>query len=268
MQNMLRSIVARSLEPLAASLWGFFLAWTALLAVAWVGAIDENWLKANVSNAGLRDALVMLFNSAVPAWIALGVANVHLAVSREEGLKTARRWLRLVLGLSFLLGVIAANTNVLFGRAYFSAGLGVRLAGVPVGWALLWVLVLMGARELVLWLRPRVSHNATALAGGAFAALTFVNLEPLAQRFTWWFWRRDKFTVATSLPWNFTLVLLVFAIALGWLLREISIVPHTKRRSRKAAIIFLLLNALAIAAHLRLWLFPPQSSPVEIAVPM
>ena len=265
---MSRSVVARSLEPLAASLWGFFLAWTALLAVAWVGAIDEFWLKANVSNAGLRDALVMLFNSVMPAWIALGVANVHLAVSREEGLKTARHWLRLVLGFSFLLGVIAANTNVLFGRAYFSAGLGVRLVGVPVGWALLWVLVLIGARELVLWLRPRAAHHATAFAGGALVALTFVNLEPLAQHFTWWFWRRDKFAVATALPWHFTLVIMVFAVVLGWLLREISIVPRTKRRSRKAAIIFLLLNAVAIAAHLRLWLFPPQSSPVEISVPM
>lgn len=265
---MPRSIVARSLEPLAASLWGLFLAWTALLAVAWVGAVDEFWLKANVSNAGLRDALVMLFKSAMPAWIALGVANVHLTVSREEGLKTARRWLRFVLGLSFLLGVIAANTDVLFGRAYFSAGLGVRLVGVPVGWALLWVLVLIGARELVLWLRPRTGHGATALTGGALVALTFVNLEPLAHRFTWWFWRRDKFTVATSLPWHFMLVLLVFAVALGWLLREINIVPRTQRRSHRAAVIFLLLNALAIAAHLRFWLAPPQSLPVEIAVPM
>lgn len=265
---MPRSIVARSLEPLAASLWGIFLAWTALLAVAWVGAVDENWLKPKVENEGLRDALVMLFNSALPAWIALGVANVHLAVSREEGLKTARHWLRLALGLSFLLGVIAANTGVLFGGAYFSSKLGVRLAGVPVGWALLWVPVLIGARELVLWLRPRAGHNMTALAGGALVMLAFFNLEPLAQRFTWWFWRRDKFSDATSLPWHFMLVILVFAVALGWLLRETNMVPRLQRRSRRAAVIFLLLNVLAIAAHLRFLIAPPQSLPVEIAVPM
>ena len=261
---MSRSVVARSLEPLAASLWGFFLAWTALLAAAWVGAVDEFWLKANVSNAGLRDALVMLFNSATPGWIALGVANAHLAISRAEGLATARRWLGLLLGASLVFGVIAVRTGVPFGGVYFTAQLGVRLMGVPVGWALLWALLVIGARELVLWLRPRASHAATALAGGAMVALTFVNLEPLARRWFWWMWYRDKLTIAATVPWHAPFVVFAFAVALGWLLREIAIVPRTQRRSRKPAIIFLLLNALAIATHLRLWLAPPHSSPAEM----
>ena len=251
---MSRSAVARSLEPLAASLWGFFLAWTALLAVAWIGAVDEFWLKANVSNAGLRDTLIMLFNSATPAWLALGLANMHLAISRAEGLTIARRWLALLLGGSLGLGVIAVHTGVPLGGLYFTKQLGVRLLGVPVGWALLWALLVIGARELVLWLRPRASHAATAIVGGALATLTLVNLEPLAQRWYWWI-----------MPWYALFVAFTFAVALGWLLREISIVPRTPRRSRKPAIIFLLLNALAVATHLRLWLWPPQSAPLDLS---
>ena len=101
---MSRSTVARSLEPLAASLWGFFLVWTALLAVVWIGAVDEFFLKANVGNDGLLVALVALVNSATPAWLALGVANMHLAIARAEGLATARRWLGILLGASLALG--------------------------------------------------------------------------------------------------------------------------------------------------------------------
>ncbi len=264
MQNMPRSVVARSLEPLAASLWGIFLAWTALLAVAWIGAVDEFWLKANVSNTGLCDALVMLFNSAMPAWLTLGLVNVHLAISRAEGLTTARRWLGLLLGLSLLLGVLTVQAGVPFGGLHFTAQLGVRLIGVPVGWALLWALLVIGAREVVLWLRPRASHGATALAGGVMVTLTFVNLEPLAQRWFWWMWYREKLIIAATVPWHAPLAACAFAVALGWLLREMSIVPRTRRRSRKPAIIFFILNALAIATHLRLWLAPPQSSPMEM----
>jgi hypothetical protein len=267
---MSRSLLTRSLEPLAASLWGLFLGWTVLLAWVWLMAIDAEWVRREVSNEGLKKALEALVKTVVPAWLGLAAAVMHLTFSRAEGMSTARRWLWLVLAGGFALGLLARNFEVPFGSIHFmpfvsldhkgqSEGygpLGPYLLGVPIGWALLWFVLVAGARELVLWFFPRASHGAATRAGGVLVALTFLNLEPLAHgwRWRWWFWYEGKWNVAASPQWA---IILVAALALSWLLRQTSVAPRVPQRSRKPAIIFLIFNLLLLAAHLRFWAWPP-----------
>lgn len=265
---MSRSTLSRSLEPLAASLWGIFIGWTLLLAVVWVGALDPNHATQGIANEGLRQTVSVLIQSAVPAWLALAVANIHLALSRSNGLRSARLWLWILLGGTFAFAVLASVVPVPFGRLRFittvtpgallksSGALGPNLLGVPVGWALLWFVLVAGARECVLWAAPRISHARAALAGAAVVVLSIVNLEPLAHggNWQWWFWYRGEFTVPASPQWA---AYAVVALLLSWVMRDTRLANLAQRRSRKPAIVFLVFNVLLVAAHLRLWLWPP-----------
>jgi hypothetical protein len=256
---MSRSLLARSLEPLVATLWGFLLAWTVLLAIVWVGCVDARHLSDWVQNEGLRKTLIVLVESAVPAWLALALANLHLALTRAEGLATTRRWLGLGFVAAFAFGLLATRFGLSGTRLHFieiTDRLGPKLTGIPIGWPLLWIVLAVGGRELVLWVRPRASHLVTVLAGAVLVGLAFLNLEPLAaaSRWQWWYWYRGAMLTEASPPWLF---LLAFAAALGWLMRETALGRETRARSRRPAIVFLLLNLLLLATHLRLRFWPP-----------
>lgn len=262
------STIARSLEPLAAAMWGLFLGWTIILGAVWVGGVNEGWLRTVVPQDDLRLALVALAQSAVPTWLALAVVNIHLALSHAEGLSTARRWLFLLLAATLALGMLARIKGLPFGPGDFKDTLGPRLLGVPVGWALLWVLLVVGARELVLWARPRLRHESTALAGAALVLLSFVNLQPLVVdgREGFRFWYHGTLASPTGAPWWAALSVFAVAAALGWLLREIRLGVSGRPRSRKPALAFLLFNVLLLLTHVRLWIVPlhPQT---EVVVP-
>src|SRR5438067_1414290 len=108
---MPRSIVARSLEPLVAILWGLFLAWTVWVAVVWIAGIGPAWLgliegQAPPPNENLRRAVLLLAENADVAWLALAVMNLHLVITDAHGLRTARAWLGFAGGSAFLLGLL------------------------------------------------------------------------------------------------------------------------------------------------------------------
>ena len=252
---MSQSTLSRSLEPLAAALWGIFLAWTILLGAVWVGGVDAAWLEASVANTDLRTAATALVQSVVPAWLALAVVNMHLALTHAEGLRTARRWLFLTLAAALLLGMVARAAEMPFGPFDFKDSLGPRLAGVPVGWLLLWFVLVAGARELVLWVRPRLSHRVTAIAGAVLALITLANLHPLVMqgREGFRFWLFGRIEVPAALPWYAPMSALLFAFGLGWLMREMRLLGGTHHRSRRAAVVFLLLNGLLLAANVGRW---------------
>jgi hypothetical protein len=255
---MPRSLVSRSLEPLVAVLWGIFLVWTAWLAVVWIVPIGANALDlaaeaATPPNADLRRAVLVFADNADIVWLALAVMNLHLVLTRTHGLRTARAWLAFSAGGALVLGVLNARTALLFGRLYFGDALGVKFLGVALGWMLLWAVLVMSAREAVLWMRPRASHGFVAMLTAVLVLLTVFNLEwPARFGRGWWVWQSDDARNALGVPWRNWLAWFVWPGLMAFAMREKDIRSGVAARSGKPVIILATLSAIALAARLRL----------------
>jgi hypothetical protein len=254
---MPRSIVSRSLEPLVAVLWGVFLIWTLWLAVVWIAPIGANALgiaggEPAPPNADLRRAVLLLADNADVAWLALAVMNLHLVLTRAHGLRTARSWLAFSAGGALVLGILNAKTALPFGRMHFGGALGVKLFGVPFGWVLLWPVLVMSAREAILWMRPRASHRAVVMLTAVLVLVTVFNLEWPA-RFVrgWWGWHSDDARTALGVPWWNWLAWFVWPGLMALAMREKDVLSGVAARSGRPVFILAALNAIALAARLR-----------------
>ena len=251
---MPRSLVSRSLEPLVAVLWGILLMWTVWLAVVWIAPVGASALgliggDSIPKNADLRRAVLLLAENADLVWLTLAVMNLHLVLTRAHGLRSARAWLAFSAGGALVLGVVNAGTGVFFGRLFFGGALGVRLFGVPAGWVLLWAVLVIGAREAVLWMLPRASHRLTAILTAGIVLLTVLNADWPA-RFVrgWWGWQHGE---ASGVPWRFWLSWFVWPGLMAFAMREKDVASAAAARSGKPVILLAALNAIALAARLR-----------------
>jgi hypothetical protein len=257
---MSRSILARSLEPLVAILWGLFLVWTVWVAAVWILGIGEASLglvpgAPEPQNADLRRALALLATNADLAWLALGVMNVHLVVTQAHGVWTARVWLGFAAGGAMLLGRMNAALGVPFGWFFFGEAMGGTLAGVAIGWLLLWAFVVIGAREAVLWKWSRASHPAVAALTGVLVFLTIVNVEAPARFIRgWWVWHSGVTREPAPVPLSNWAAWFVLPLLMAFAMREKSVVSAAAQRSVRPAIAIVLLNAIALGARVRLWL--------------
>ncbi len=244
---MLRTHSRHPLEPLAAVLWGIFLVWSAWLAAVWWLPIGPVWLGFSAMpeatpppNADLRRTILLLADNADLLWLVLATANLHLHLSLTHGLSTARRWLLTTAATALVLGVLTTKCSVPFGSILFYPTLGARLLGVPAGWVLLWVVLVLAAREAAVQLRPRASHAAASALAGALVFLTAVCVLPPALMLrAWWTW-------AVS-PWEWAAWFLV-PCALAFALREKSILTASARRSWKPLLTLLVLVGIALGA--------------------
>jgi hypothetical protein len=257
---MSRSFLARSLEPLVAILWGLFLLWTAWVAVVWVTAIGAASMgfvpgEPPPPNAELRRAVVLLAKHADVAWLALAVMNVHLVVIRAHGLATARTWLAIPLGGSLVLGLVNASFGKPFGWFFFGDALGAAPMDVAVGWVLLWAFLVVGARQAVLWARPRASHSMVAILTGVVVFVTVLNLESPA-RFVrgWWVWHSGSARQPAPVPWSNWFTWAVIPWLMAVVMREKDVLSAVAARSVKPVVAIALLNAVALAARARVWL--------------
>jgi len=258
---MPRSLVSRSLEPLVALLWGVFLVWTAWLALVWIVPIGPNVLgfvpnQPPPQNADFRGALLLLAKHADVAWLALAVMNLHLVLTRAHGLRTAREWLAFSGGAALVLALLSAGWSQQLGWIYFGEALGVKLLGVAVGWVLLWAVLVMSAREAVLWARPRMSHRNVAVVTAAVVLLTTLNIEWPARFIRgWWLWQSaDAGSPATAPPWRW-LAWFVWPGLIAFAMREKNVLSGVVMRSLKPVVILAALNGIALAARVRFW-FP------------
>ncbi len=252
---MPRSLASRSLEPLVAVLWGVFIAWTAWLAVVWIVPVGPNALGlsegvAPPKNADLRRAALLLANYADLVWLALATMNLHLVFTAAHGLRTARSWLAFSAGGALVLGVVNAKTGAVFGSLYFGSALGAKFLGVAIGWVLLWAVLVLAARESVLWLRPRASHGLTTVLSSVIVLVSVWNLEWPA-RFVrgWWVWQAGDFS---GVPWRFWIAWAIWPALLVFSLREKNVVTSVAARSKRPMILLAALNAIALAARLRM----------------
>jgi hypothetical protein len=205
---MPRSLVSRSLEPLVALLWGVFLVWTAWLAAVWLVPIGPNMLgfipdQPPPPDADFRGAVLLFAKHADVAWLALAVMNLHLVLTRAHGLGTARAWLAFSGAAALVLGLLHTGWNEQLGWIYFGEALGVKLFAIAVGWVLLWAVLVMGAREAVLWAQPRLSHRSVAAVTAAVVFLTMFNLEWPARFIRgWWVWQSGDARESPRVPPN------------------------------------------------------------------
>jgi hypothetical protein len=257
---MPRSLVSRSLEPLVTLLWGVFLVWTAWLAAVWLVPIGPRLLgfipdQPPPQNADFRGALLLFAKHADVAWLALALMNLHLVLTRAHGLRTARAWLAFSGAAAFVLALLSAGWSQELGWIYYGGALGVKLLGIAVGWVLLWAVLVMSAREAVLFFRPRMSHRSVAVATAAVVLLTMLNIEWPARFIRgWWLWQSaEAGSPAIAPPWRW-LAWFVWPGLMAFAMREKDVLSGVAARSPKPAVILAALNLVALAARIRVWL--------------
>jgi uncharacterized membrane protein len=191
------SLVIRSLEPFVAGLWILFVLISLAVAIVWSCGIGEGSLEISVSNLDLRAALVWILAHLDLAWITLAAANVYFCLVETIGLATARQWALLVFSVVIAVAWVSVVTGFPLGLIRYGAPLSLKLGPVPLGLPLFWFSIIIGAREALLYFRPRLSQSRLAPGVGMIAFLTDLNLEPLAAKWRgFWFWR----AAAPTLP--------------------------------------------------------------------
>jgi uncharacterized membrane protein len=242
----------RALEPLVAGLWILFVLVSIAMGTVWIIGIGEASLEKWVSNTGLRAALGWLLARGDIGWITLGAANVYASLAGSVGLPTARRWALTILAGVIALGWISAATGFPLGHIRYGSPLGLKLGPVPLGLPLLWFTIIIGAREGVGRLLPRLSHGSLAAAVGVLVLMTDLNLEPLAAQWRgFWFWAASSPggppdfhpSLTSGIAWG------LLAGGLTWVLREQRVMGSTPRTAWRPAVALAIFNGVFLLAH-------------------
>ncbi len=243
------TLLARALEPLIGALWIFFLVWSAVVAALWLSG-DE--AIARIGSQDLRHAATLVAKASDTFWLLLAAANLYLQLATEHGLRRARF---IAFGIAAVAAALAASSAAIgdpLGSVFYTTRLGVKLGAVPLGWPLLWLIVVIGGRELAARVFPRASHGALALITGGVAVLTDLNLESIATKLRFfWFWYVAGTHQPSAPPWTNFLVWFAAASGLACLLREEK-VEVTRLAFGRPAAILLVFNFLLVLGHLRL----------------
>jgi len=242
------SLVFRSLEPLIRALWPIFLGCTAFVTILWWAG--DSWLN-HITNPGLKAALAFIVRSADAAWLLLGALNLYLELAAREGIARARSVALVVFGAAIAAAWASVITGHPLGHVVYTGQLGARIGPVPLGWLLLWFVVVPGARAFLVHFWPRLSHTAISAATGLVALLTDLNLEPLAVKLRlYWFWYVDGTTTPASPPWSNYVTWFLLATALAWFAREQKIATARTDNLRGPWVI-MIVNGVFLLGHLR-----------------
>jgi uncharacterized membrane protein len=245
----LPSFLARSLEPLISALWILFLVWTVITGALWLGG-DQ--FAESITNTGLRSAVAVLIKSADTLWLVLAVANLYLHFAEREGLARARLVALTIAATAAAVAAGSAATGFPLGAVFYTARLGMRLGGVPLGWPLLWIVVILSGRELAARLFPKLRHEALALVTGGWALLTDLNLEPVATKVRfYWFWHLPGSHLPSPPLWRNYLTWFVVAAILAWFIRDHRLTSPAPP-SWRPAIVLLLVNSVFALGHYHL----------------
>ncbi len=182
-------------EKIRRLLWGTLVFWTCLLGVLMVFDLGE----AQVNALQLSSFFSRILQAADVIWIGLAAAFVYFYLIRHEGIAAARRATIAILLGSFFVSLLSLRTGFPLGPLIYTARLGTRLAGVPFGVPLLWLVVVVCARYVVLHLLTHAKRWQIALGGGFLAATTDIALEWIAWKIrVWWLW---YFPLANTPDW-------------------------------------------------------------------
>ena len=244
------SLLARALEPFASGLWILFILWTAIVAAVWASGFGETELRERISNPGLLGALEFFLATLDAAWIALGAANIYLALSAQEGLATARRWALIVIVGVAVAAALSERTAFPLGPIHYTSRLGMRIGPVPFGLPLLWFALVTGARALVFRCAPRISHAKAAFIAAMLATFADANLEPIAWKVrAFWIWYPAVTPAPTWPPVQNSIAWFAISWAFAFAMRETRVAAASEGAFPRPALVFLILNAVFLLTH-------------------
>ncbi len=242
------SLLSRSLEPLVHALWPLFVGWSAAVAVLWW--IGDSWIE-HLANPGLRTAVAFLVHSADAAWLLLAALNLYLDLAAREGIARARMIALVVFTSALAIAWASAATSYPLGSVVYTGRLGARIGPVPLGWLLLWFVVVLGGRAFLMHLWPRLSHAAISVLAGLVALLTDLSLEPLATKLRlYWFWYATGTTTPTLPLWRNYATWFALAAALAWFAREQKL-ARARGNTRRPAAVIVIINSVFLTGHVR-----------------
>jgi hypothetical protein len=255
------------LEPFAAGLWILFVVWTVLVAVVWSLRIGEAevvaWsqrqfhlppLETGAPPSPFQDAFVSLLRWIDPTWAMLAAANAYAFTATREGLGIARRWAGIILAGVALVAWFSAKTGWPLGPLRYTDLLGARIGPVPLGLPLLWLAVVLGARDLMLRVRPGLAQAPLALGVGALALIFDVALEPVASKErVFWLWPPGSVPAHLGAPVQCYVTWFCVAAGLAFLLREKQVATIAPPVTRSPAAVYALLLAVLLLGDLARW---------------
>jgi uncharacterized membrane protein len=222
-----------------------------VVAVLWTTGLDEEQIQAAIGNPGLREALLVVSRAADTLWVLLAAANLYLLLAARVGLATARTWALIAIGTAVLIAFASVRTGWPLGAVLYTTRLGMKLGPVPLGWPLWWFVVVIGGRLLCERLLPRASHLQLALATGAVALSTQINLEPLATKVRlFWFWYASGTRLPAAPLWRNYATWWLAATVLCYLLRERQVAATAEPPTWRPAQILLAMNAVFLLTHI------------------
>jgi uncharacterized membrane protein len=252
------STLSRTLAPLAGVSWALFIVTSVLVAIVWVtgfgeGMLEEGSFKLAIPIPELRSSLVLCSRAIDSVWITLGAVAVYLGLARSEGLAIARRWAIIIMGTGFFFTALSVKTQWPLGPVHYPENLGWTIGPVPFGIPLLWIIVIAGSRELALRIVPRAKHSVIACLTGCFAALTMLNLDPIAWKYrAWWLWYPRPFEGSDHAPLQNYVTWLAAALILGWFMRSMRVVPDGAKRPWAPVIVWAILNGVVLLTQVAL----------------
>ena len=247
-QEPLRAVTPRMLGNI---LWAAFLIWSVLVGVLWMSGVSGAAAAGAFPKGPLRVVANLLIGSADALWLVLTAVTVYLGVASREGLNFIRVRTLWIAVAAVLLAVCSLRTGAPLGTGAYTERLGMKIVGVPFGWALLWITIVLSARETALRFLPRASHLQIAFASGLLALLTILNLEPLASQVRFfWFW----YVPGTRLPssagaWNY-LTWTLAVTSLAFAIRSPHPAYRAQQESDRASWTLGILNLVFLLTHL------------------
>ena len=250
------SAVARD-GLVAIVVWYVFLIWTVIGAIVMIAGLNAENVTGWTSSSAAQEALVGILAYADLIWMVSAAAVVYLRVAAVDGLARARISAAIILAGSMLVEWIGAQTGAPFGPYRYTDAFGPRILGMlPIAIPLAWLVILFGARVLVLEIQPAISRFALSFWVAVIALVTDLNLEFIAWKVRgYWLWYPDDAHPPSWPPWQNFLSWFVLAFVLHALTPWREERAVTERRIPRAALVVPITNVLFLVVHVSRWIW-------------
>jgi len=241
---------------IATIVWRIFLIWTVIGAAVMVAGLNGGNVAAWTSSTAAQEALISILAYADLIWMVSAAAVVYLRVAALDGLTRARLSAAVILAGSTAVEWIGAQTGAPFGPYRYTDSFGPRILGVlPIAIPLAWLVILLGARLLVLEIQPTVTRIALSFWVAGIALLTDLNLEFIAWKVRgYWQWYPGEANPPGWPPWQNFFSWFVLALVLHALTPWRDDRPVVAHRVARAALVVPIMNVLFLLVHVSRWI--------------
>ena len=241
---------------MATTVWRIFLLWTVVGAVVMVSGLNAGNVGAWTSSPSAQEALANVLAYADLVWMISAAAVVYLGVAATDGLSRARLSAFIILAGSTVIEWIGAQNGLPFGPYRYTDAFGPRVLGVlPIAIPLAWLVILLGARLLVLEICPAIPRLALSFWVAVIALATDLNLEFIAWKVRgYWLWYPDQPNPPGWPPLQNFVSWFVLAFVLHALTPVRHERPVTNSKISRAALVVPLMHVLFLLVHASRWI--------------